>query len=108
MKLIFAAAYAGLSLTAVHARAQDLGDAKRGAIFAQTVCADCHAVKKGQIYSTNPKAPTFDQISAMPGMTSAALHVWFVTAHPTMPDLLLGAYDKDDLVAYILSLKSKQ
>jgi mono/diheme cytochrome c family protein len=109
MKLITAGALTGLSFILLVSKgsAQELGNVANGAAFAQTVCADCHAVMKGQKRSPNPKAPSFERVAGTPGMTWTALHAWFVSPHPTMPDLVLGADDKDNLAAYILSLKKK-
>jgi mono/diheme cytochrome c family protein len=109
MKLITVALLAGLIfiLLVNKGSAQELGNVRNGAAFAQTVCADCHAVKKGKNRSPNPKAPSFERVANTPGMTWTALHAWLVSPHPTMPDLILGADDKDNLAAYILSLKGK-
>jgi mono/diheme cytochrome c family protein len=110
MKPFHSAAIAGfgIMLLASGAHAQELGNAKEGAAFAQAACSECHAVEEKQDRSPHPKAPSFRRVAATPGMTSMALHAWFLSAHPTMPDLLLGHDDQDNLVAYILSLKSKE
>ena len=99
---------AGLGLVALtgSVAAQTAGDPRKGAEFAQAACYQCHAVGKLQDRSPNPDAPSFRRIAADPRMTGLALHVWFQSPHPTMPNLMLGEYDKANLVAYILSLKS--
>src|SRR3954463_11894592 len=61
--------------------AQDDGDARRGQTFAQRVCAQCHAVRRSQISSPNPDAPTFPVIAGVPGMTALALTVVLQSAH---------------------------
>jgi mono/diheme cytochrome c family protein len=101
------AAIAGLGLVAAAApgMAQEIGDPMKGAQFARAACYQCHAVEKGQARSPNPDAPSFSRIAADNRMTALALHVWFQSPHPTMPNLVLGEYDKANLVAYILSLK---
>jgi cytochrome c2 len=86
------------------ASAQDMGDPQKGHTYARMVCAECHAVEKGQAQSPNPKAPSFSTVAATSGMTELALRVWLQTPHPTMPNLLLKASDRDDLVAYVRSL----
>ena len=105
-----AGAIALLSFTALAplASAQDrIGDIQKGAVMAQRVCAECHAVREGQDRSPNPKAPSFAHVAIDPSMTSLALHVWFQTPHPTMPDFVLKADEMDDLAAYIQSLKGR-
>ena len=106
MNLLSFAAIAGLALmTVAPCAAQETGDPMKGAQFAQAACYQCHAVARGQDRSPNPAAPSFSSIAADPRMTALALHVWFQSPHPTMPNLVLGEYDKANLVAYILSLK---
>jgi mono/diheme cytochrome c family protein len=90
-----------------HVSAQEMGDAKKGATVAQSVCAECHAVAKGEARSPNTKAPTFTNVATTRGMTEMALRVWLQSPHPTMPNLMLGEEEKDDVIAYILSLKQK-
>ena len=85
------------------ARAQD-GSAEAGSAYARDVCAECHAIQ-GDLPSPNPKAPTFQKIANTPGMTGAALLVILQTPHRNMPDLIIPAKDKADVVAYILSLQ---
>jgi hypothetical protein len=33
--------------------------------------------------------------------------VWLQTPHPTMPNLIVDAQDREDVIAYILSLQDK-
>jgi mono/diheme cytochrome c family protein len=88
-----------------HGYAQDDGDARRGQVFAQRVCAQCHAVQRSEIRSPNPDAPTFPVIAAVPGMTALALTVVLQSAHNAMPDLVLEPQDRRDVIAYILGLR---
>jgi hypothetical protein len=41
-------------------------------------------------------------------MTGTALAVWFRTPHPTMPNFIFAPADRDNLIAYILSLRNPQ
>jgi len=86
-------------------RAQEIGDTTQGHEFAKTLCAICHGVEPGATSSPRPPAPTFERIAAEPGMTATALYVVLQTPHQTMPDLVLTQTEKDDVIAYILSLK---
>jgi mono/diheme cytochrome c family protein len=87
------------------APAEELGDAKRGLAVAQMTCAQCHAIRKGQLRSRNGRSPTFDAIAATPGMTPMAFRVALRTSHREMPNLVLKNEEIDDLAAYIATLK---
>jgi hypothetical protein len=41
-------------------------------------------------------------------MTPRALVVWLTTSHPNMPDIILAPDDMDNVVAYIMSLRTKK
>jgi mono/diheme cytochrome c family protein len=92
-------------VTVQGAAAQELGDAKSGLSYAEGVCAECHAVKKGERVSPHERAPAFEVVANSRGMTEMALRVWFQSPHPSMPNLMLREKLADDLVAYIMSLK---
>ncbi len=89
------------------AHAVEVGDASRGLDYAREVCSECHLVENNGPYSTNPDAPTFQDIANTPGMTGTAIAVWLQTSHPTMPDLIIPPQDTDDLIAYITSLRTR-
>jgi len=86
------------------AHAQSLGDVGRGNIIAARLCSECHAIAPGQM-SPRPESLPFERIAATPGMTELAIKVWLQTPHPTMPNLMLPSADRDDVAAYIASLK---
>jgi mono/diheme cytochrome c family protein len=102
-KLLAAIAFIG---GAAVAGAQEVGDARKGLAFAERVCAECHAVKAGQ--KVPAAAPTFRAIANTPGMTAMALTVFFRTPHRDMPNLVLTDDSRDDVIAYILSLRNKE
>jgi mono/diheme cytochrome c family protein len=81
------------------------GDAKSGRDYAEAVCAECHAVKKGERVSPHERAPAFQLVANTRGMSEMALRVWFQSPHPSMPNLTLRDRTADDLIAYIMSLK---
>jgi len=99
-------ALAALVLMVSQAVAQETGDAARGAKLAGSVCATCHAVRSGDLRSPDPMAPGFSDVATWPGMTDRALRVWLQSSHPTMPNFILKPRDRDDVVAYILSLRT--
>jgi hypothetical protein len=39
-------------------------------------------------------------------MTDRALRVWLQSSHPTMPNFILSGDEKNDVIAYILSLQT--
>ena len=94
-----------LAMATGSATAQALGDAHEGFVYADGVCSECHAVKKGERVSPHERAPAFEVVANTRGMTEMALRVWFQSPHPSMPNLMLTEKNADDLVAYIMSLK---
>ncbi len=93
------------AILASPAAAQEIGDAVLGRIFAQQVCAECHAVMPGDMDSPNPMATSLETIAQTPGTTATALFVHLQTSHPTMPNFVIGPEDSRNVVAYVLSLK---
>ena len=106
VKIIRALIIAGLVLMPNLARSQTGGDARQGENFAKAACSQCHAVGRKQTFSPNRYAPSFYSLARSPGMTATKLHVWFETPHPSMPNLILRSADKENVFAYILSLKN--
>lgn len=108
MRIAGGIALAGLLLIAAPALGQGLGDILAGREYAKSVCAECHAVLPSDPWSPSIDAPTFFEIANTSGMTARALTVWLQTSHPSMPNLLVPPDDRDDLIAYILSLKDER
>jgi mono/diheme cytochrome c family protein len=94
-------------LGSAHAALAQEGDATAGQAYAKQVCAACHAVLANQEISPLAQAPTFQKVADTPGMTEMALSVWLQSSHPTMPNIILKPDDLRNVVAYIVSLKSK-
>lgn len=93
---------------ALSANAQDFGDPALGHEFAIRHCSQCHAIgaaKTADTHSPSPGAPSFASVAKTSGMTGRALAAWLDTSHPTMPNLVLSKDDRDDVIAYIMSLK---
>lgn len=102
----------GLTLaffSASGAGAQSFGDAKRGGSLARDICSECHAVEPGQ-RSSNQAAPTFETIAGTAGMTGLALEAALQsTPHSRqMPNVMLSAPDRADIIAYIEGLRAKK
>jgi mono/diheme cytochrome c family protein len=88
--------------------AAESGNVSDGLRFAQSVCAECHAVGDGKRVSPNAQAPSFTSISNTPGISAKALKVWFQTPHRSMPNLKFSNQQSEDIIAYILSLRKRQ
>lgn len=85
--------------------AEEPGDMRAGLAFARANCAECHAVTDTEDKSPNTGAPTFASVAKTPGMTGRALAVWLQTSHPTMPNFLVTEEDRNNVIAYIMSLQ---
>ncbi len=98
------------------AKAQDQADlVGAGHSFALRVCWACHIVAKDQTEQpilTQP-APSFLDIAQRPNLTSEGLHKFLSTHSETMgtagkmPNPRLVDYQIDEVVAYIMSLRTK-
>ena len=99
---------AALAATALDAHAQD-GDTATGHSFARATCSACHVVDAE--HERPPRriyiAPGFRNIANRPGMTATALRVFLTTSHPKMPNPIVTPEQMADVIAYILSLRSK-
>jgi mono/diheme cytochrome c family protein len=99
---------AATALFPIAAIAGEPGDPRAGHVFASLHCSECHAVTPGPDKSPNADAPPFAKVAVTPGMTGRALAVWLQTSHPTMPDFLIAQEDRDNVIAYIMSLQPPQ
>ncbi len=104
--------YSGLAsgilfcLATVPAEAATLGNPKSGRLYAQAQCASCHSIVPSGNTSPVGAATPFQAIADTSGMTRTALFVFFRSPHPTMPNLIIRGDDVDNIIAYILSLKT--
>ena len=85
--------------------AEEPGVPSAGLAFARANCAECHAVTDTEDKSSNTDAPTFASVAKTPGMTGRALAVWLQTSHPKMPNFLVAEEDRNNVIAYIMSLQ---
>ena len=106
MRTIVMSVFAAAALAwAGTAAAQEMGDAKRGHLLAETVCSECHAIDKGAPRSRNGDAPTFESVAKTRGMTPMALRVALRTPHQKLPNLVIKDQEVDDIIAYLATLK---
>ena len=101
-----AVAFACLAPASV-AQAQETGDLRQGLAIAQRICAECHAVLPSEKESPRRELATFAIIANTPGMTGTALAVWLQTSHKSMPNFILELDERNNLIAYIVSLLEK-
>ncbi|WP_083567080.1 c-type cytochrome [Hyphomicrobium sp. CS1GBMeth3] len=107
MRLAMIAAAFALYAVPAPALAQQLGNAEKGLAYARAHCGECHGVEReAEDFSPNADAPDFSVVANTPGMTERALAVWLQTSHPTMPNLIVPEEARDDVIAYIMSLKA--
>lgn len=90
------------------ASAEEPGDVDAGLEYVRANCATCHEVERHSETVPDFEAPGFPEIANMPGMTGRALVVALQTSHKTMPNFILPDKDRNDVVAYIMSLQSSQ
>jgi mono/diheme cytochrome c family protein len=94
-----------LALSAVGPGRAQVGAPQEGRALAQEVCSECHAIGRGQVRSPNARSPAFSELATTPGMTPVALMVALTTPHAGMPMFMLTADQREDIIAYILSLR---
>lgn len=95
-----------LAVLPFEAAAQPAGDPDAGHQIAQTWCSSCHVIGPEQQRATSTGAPPFTAVANAKTTTSLGLHAFFQSPHQRMPDLHLSRSEMDDVVAYILSLRS--
>ena len=104
-RVIYLVTVLALTVAASHVHAQ--GNPREGLAVAQQVCSECHAIRRGQVRSPNSRSPTFVELATTPGMTTTALLVALTTPHAGMPMFILTAEQRENVIAYILSLKGE-
>ena len=94
----------GTAITS-QAFAQDIGrGVANGRYLARHWCSSCHQIDS---VSVGGLAPSFPQVARLPSTTALALNVFLQTSHVRMPNIQLTRSERNDLVAYILSLKER-
>jgi mono/diheme cytochrome c family protein len=94
------------ALLGAPAFAQEIGSATRGWKLAIRTCAGCHWVRHSG-KSGSLRAPTLSAIANTTGMSGMALNVALLTSHRSMPNIVLNAPERADVIAFILTLKTK-
>ncbi len=96
-----------VALSSGAALAAEPGDSARGLSYAKKFCAGCHGVEAKDQSSPNSEAPTFSGVANSTGMSSTALTLWMQKPHlhHSMPEVVVPIDERENVIAYILSLK---
>lgn len=104
--LLLLSAFA-LATSAAVAAAQDVrGNARNGRHLAEHWCGSCHRMSTADAPGRRDVA-TFAEVARLPSTTALSLRAFLYSSHADMPNIQLSSGDADDLIAFILSLKSK-
>jgi mono/diheme cytochrome c family protein len=84
------------------------GNPARGRTFALQVCTQCHLVERGQ---PGPQrvvmGPGFRDIANARTTTSRSVRAFLYAPHANMPNLRLSRSTADDVIAYIMTLRTR-
>lgn len=88
-------------------------DPIRGREVADSWCAECHRVspdqptgtRRGHVLPPPLTAPSFMTIAEQPGADAAQLRDFMADLHLPMPTYRLSIAEKEDVIAYILTLR---
>jgi cytochrome c2 len=110
MTTMIVGAIAAMTLSSV-LRAAEIAtevDAMAGRAYAVRDCSECHVVSPEQKAPLSPplkNAPSFQSVANARTTSAIGLHVFLVSPHPTMPNLIIAEQDRVDVIAYIMSLR---
>lgn len=109
MIVLAALAVAGFSCRTADAQTPYAGgDPQAGRAFALETCTPCHVVASDQLAPQRfATAPDFRAIANTKGMTGTSIAAFLRSPHPTMPNLILSPEETRDVIAYILSLRTR-
>ena len=78
-----------------------------GRQLARQWCAECHLVEAEQSQASSTIAPTFFEVARDPAVTETSLRVFLASPHENMPDIVLSNQQTEEIIAYILSLRTQ-
>lgn len=79
-------------------------EARDGRPLAEHWCMGCHVVER-EPPGPRDRIPSFSAIASKPSMTRERIAGYLSTGHTHMPDFRLTPWERDALIAYILSQK---
>jgi len=80
------------------------GDVENGKMLATRWCSNCHQV--GSRMPAQDAVPPLHEVAMRPYATKQWLTDWLTNPHPPMPKLDLTRREIDDLVAFLLTLRT--
>ena len=83
------------------------GDVDAGRELAIEECSECHSLSARERMLQLFEAPGFDEIAAKPQTTEISLRAFLQSSHPSMPNFVLTGAERDNVIAYILSLRQR-
>lgn len=83
------------------------GDVVAGRELAVKECSECHSISVEQRAMRLDQAPGFDEIADKTQTTAISLRAFLQSSHPTMPNFVLNESERDNVIAYILSLRQR-
>jgi len=86
---------------------QGPADYARGQELAANLCSLCHDVTADQSDRSLNGVPAFAEISNRPGQSAEGVTEGIIFPHPDMPKVSFTTSDLRDIVAYILSLRTR-
>ena len=86
---------------------QGSADLTRGQELAANMCSFCHDVTRDQSGQALDEVPSFARIASKPYQSPQAVAELIIFPHPDMPKVSFTASDLRDIIAYIMSLKTK-
>lgn len=98
-------------------KASTPGDAVAGRALALTACTGCHVVLPDQrfapVFTGPPPPPDFGAIANRPNTSATSLRKFLSTLHPVPPpqqmaDPYLTSREREDLIAFILTLRTQR
>lgn len=89
-----------------------LGSVEYGRRLAEEVCGECHRVSaeraaKPPAMEEGVEAPDLTERLSDPGVTEMALRSYLRSSHPVMPNIRLTPDETDDIVAHLMTLKTR-
>jgi len=86
----------------------DEPDALRGKMYAQQLCAGCHAIGTEEQPSPLAAAPPFLKVAKINAHTAESFADWLGTAHPVINGVAVKPPVAGDILAYIRGLVAEK